>query len=66
MRPVRRLDKTGYVTGLRVNGMPSEKPWLPEAFATRGGTLDVDLSDKPDPKWGASPEDAPRSYPPEH
>ena len=55
-----------YVTGLRVDGKPSSRPWLPEAFATKGGTLDVDLSDKPDPKWGADTKDAPPSFPPEH
>jgi predicted alpha-1,2-mannosidase len=54
-----------YVTGLRVNGKPSSRPWLPAEFATKGGVLDVDLSDKPDPKWGSSPSDAPPSFGPE-
>ena len=55
-----------YVVGLRVNGVASSKPWLTSDFATKGGTLDIDLAAKPDPQWGARPEDAPPSYGPEH
>lgn len=51
-----------YVTGLKVNGAASTKPWLPEEFATRGGTLDFTLSGTPDTSWGAAPGDAPPSF----
>jgi predicted alpha-1,2-mannosidase len=54
-----------YVTGLRVNGVPSARAWLPSEFVLKGGTLDFDLGDKPDPRWGAAPNDAPPSYGPE-
>jgi putative alpha-1,2-mannosidase len=53
-----------YVTGVRVNGKPSSRPWLPAAFVLKGGVLEVDLSDKPDPHWGADAKDAPPSYGP--
>ncbi len=55
-----------YVVGVRVNGQASSRPWLTSDFATGGGTLEFDLAAKPDPHWGASPKDAPPSYPPEH
>lgn len=51
-----------YVTGLKVNGATSTKPWLPESFVSTGGTLDFTLSDTPDKTWGASPADAPPSF----
>jgi predicted alpha-1,2-mannosidase len=54
----------GYVTGLRVNGRASSRPWLSSDFVRRGGTLDFDLSAKPDPRWGAAPADAPPSFGP--
>jgi predicted alpha-1,2-mannosidase len=51
-----------YVTGLKVNGMPSTRPWLPEALMSEGGTLDFALSATPDPAWGSAPQDAPPSF----
>jgi putative alpha-1,2-mannosidase len=54
-----------YVRGLRVNGEPWTKPWLPESFVAEGGTLAFVLSADPDPAWGARPEDAPPSFGPE-
>ena len=53
-----------YVTRLRVNGETWVKPWLPESFVQKGGTLDFVLSPEPDPIWGARPEDAPPSFGP--
>ena len=53
-----------YVTRLRVNGETWVKPWLPESFVQKGGTLDFVLSPEPDPIWGARPEDAPPSFRP--
>jgi len=51
-----------YVRGLRVNGGPWTRPWLPESFVAEGGSLEFLLSDEPDPAWGAQPEDAPPSF----
>lgn len=53
-----------YVRGLRVNGQPSSRPWLPAEFVAKGGTLDLSLSSTPDARWGASAEDAPPSFGP--
>jgi predicted alpha-1,2-mannosidase len=52
-----------YVTGLKVNGQPSTRPWLPESFINNGGTLDYTLSATPDTTWGSAPADAPPSFP---
>ena len=53
-----------YVRDLRVNGKASSHPWLPADFVARGGSLDFDLSAKPDEDWGKAPGDAPPSFPP--
>lgn len=51
-----------YVTGLKVNGTTTTKPWLPESFVANGGTLDYTLSSAPDTSWGSAPSDAPPSF----
>jgi predicted alpha-1,2-mannosidase len=53
---------TPYVKSLKVNGKPETKTWLPESFATHGGTLDFDLTTKPNTKWGTGTEDQPPSF----
>jgi putative alpha-1,2-mannosidase len=53
---------TPYIAGLRVNGRPRAKAWLPESFVADGGTLDYRLSPSPHPSWGAEP---PPSFSPE-
>jgi predicted alpha-1,2-mannosidase len=50
-----------YVQSLSVNGTASSKPWLPESFATQGGTLDFGLSSTAS-DWGSDPADAPPSF----
>lgn len=51
-----------YVHSLKVNGLPSQRPWLPASFVRDGGRLDYTLSGTPAPAWGAAPEDAPPSF----
>ncbi|WP_223198999.1 GH92 family glycosyl hydrolase [Solihabitans fulvus] len=51
-----------YVTGLKVNGQSSTRPWLPESFVANGGTLDYTLSSTPDTAWGSTSADAPPSF----
>jgi predicted alpha-1,2-mannosidase len=51
-----------YVKSLRVDGKPSEKTWLPESFALKGGRLDFELSDKPEKAWGSKHGDEPPSF----
>ena len=51
-----------YVQGLSVNGVATTKPWLPESFATTGGTLSFTLGTTPDTTWGSAAADAPPSF----
>lgn len=57
-------ENAPYISALRVNGQPSNRPWLPESFALSGGTLDYTLSEKPVTSWGADRKDAPPSFGP--
>jgi predicted alpha-1,2-mannosidase len=65
IRAPRAATERPYVQGLRVNGAPSTRSWLPESFVTDGGTLDFDLSDAPHKTWATRAADAPPSFPPE-
>jgi predicted alpha-1,2-mannosidase len=51
-----------FVHGLRVNGRPSTRAWLPESFVAEGGTLDFQLAATPSSTWGAAPADVPPSF----
>jgi predicted alpha-1,2-mannosidase len=55
---------TFYVQGLRVDGRPWARAWLPESFIERGGTLEYALSASPDRAWASAPADRPTSFPP--
>lgn len=57
--------RTPFVTALRVDGRPTSRPWLPDIFIARGGTLAFELSaTEPAVPWGRDPSDAPPSFPP--
>ena len=67
--PVIRVDAPGadtlvYVRGLRVDGDPSTRSWLPGDFVGRGGTLRFTLSADPDTLWGRGADDVPPSFGP--
>jgi predicted alpha-1,2-mannosidase len=51
-----------YVQGLKLNGAVWSRPWLPESVVAGGGTVEFELAARPDPSWGAAPEDAPPSF----
>jgi len=53
---------TPYIQGLKLNGKPTTKTWLPESFALKGGHLDFDLGDAPNKSWGIHPGDEPPSF----
>jgi len=50
-----------YVSGLKVNGVDSSRPWTPEALISAGGKLDYTLSAAAT-TWGSAPADAPPSF----
>ncbi|MGC1302157.1 MAG: glycoside hydrolase domain-containing protein, partial [Caulobacteraceae bacterium] len=51
-----------YVAGLKVDGVESRRPWLPESFALKGGRLDFELAAQPRKAWGDDLKDAPPSF----
>jgi len=53
-----------YVAGLRYDGKPWTRSWLPADFITKNGELVFTLSDKPNPGWGAADKDLPPSFGP--
>lgn len=53
-----------YVHALYMDGKPHDKPWLPAAFVTHGGTLKYTLGTTPDKAWGSAANATPPSFPP--
>lgn len=51
-----------YIKGLIVNGRPSNRAWLPEAFLNGPGHLMFQLSHKPVESWATKASDAPPSF----
>lgn len=44
--------REGYIRSARVNGVPSDRCWIPWETVVRGGTLDLVLGSEPQPSWG--------------
>lgn len=55
------LNRLKYIRGLRVDGEPSDRTYLPEAFIRTGGDLAFTLGARPD-SWGTSESSAPPSF----
>lgn len=51
-----------YISGLKVDGRPTEHTWLPESTIRTGGTLAFSLAAYPDKHWGTAESDAPPSF----
>jgi predicted alpha-1,2-mannosidase len=50
-----------YIQSAQLNGQPLDKPWFRQSDIVGGGTLVLEMGDKPNPQWGSAPEDAPPS-----
>jgi predicted alpha-1,2-mannosidase len=50
-----------YIQSARLNDKPLNKPWFSHAEIAGGGTLILEMGDKPNRNWGSTPEDAPPS-----
>ncbi|HVC90399.1 MAG TPA: GH92 family glycosyl hydrolase [Acidobacteriaceae bacterium] len=50
-----------YIQSAILNGKPLNKPWFRHADIADGGTLVLNMGDKPNTQWGSAPEDAPPS-----
>jgi putative alpha-1,2-mannosidase len=48
-----------YIRGVRVDGVATNRSWLPESFVRRGGVVSFTLAGQPDTSWGTAPRDLP-------
>lgn len=47
-------DKNKYITSVTLNGIPYDKAWIEHQEIENGGTLLLEMSDKPSATWGTS------------
>ena len=50
-----------YIQSAQLSGKPLNKPWFRHSDIANGGTLVLEMADKPNLQWGSAPEDAPPS-----
>ncbi|WP_156688245.1 GH92 family glycosyl hydrolase [Mycobacterium sp. Marseille-P9652] len=51
-----------YLSGLSVDGRPTDKTWLPESAVATGAELTFSLAAYPDKHWGTAESSAPPSF----
>jgi predicted alpha-1,2-mannosidase len=50
-----------YIQSAKLNGKPLTRAWFWHSEIADGGTLLLEMSDKPNTQWGSAPQDAPLS-----
>jgi putative alpha-1,2-mannosidase len=50
-----------YIQSAELNGKPLNKAWFWHTDIANGGTLVLEMIDKPNLQWGSAPKDAPPS-----
>ncbi len=50
-----------YIQSAQLNGKPLNRPWFNHADIANGGTLMLEMADRPNLQWGSAPQDAPPS-----
>jgi predicted alpha-1,2-mannosidase len=50
-----------YIQSAELNGKPLDRAWFEHSAITNGGTLVLEMGEKPNTKWGSRQEDAPPS-----
>lgn len=50
-----------YIRAVKVDGRPWNKTWFGHDVVANGGTIDIDLGDRPNKAWGSAPDAAPPS-----
>jgi putative alpha-1,2-mannosidase len=53
-----------YIQSAQLNGKSLETPWFAHAAIANGGSLVLEMGDKPNKQWGSSPDEAPPSMSP--
>jgi predicted alpha-1,2-mannosidase len=59
-------DRNKYIQSAQLNGKPLDRPWFPHTAIANGGSLTLEMGDKPNTKWGSGQEDAPPPTSDEH
>jgi len=54
-------DRNKYIQSAQLNGKPLDRPWFPHSALANGGSLVLEMGDKPNTKWGSGQQDAPPS-----
>jgi predicted alpha-1,2-mannosidase len=57
-------SRAPYISGLRIDGRGSSRPWATWCALSRGGRLDFELAPRPNRRWGSSAAAAPPSFGP--
>jgi putative alpha-1,2-mannosidase len=50
-----------YIQSAELNGKSLNKAWFRHADIANGGTMTLEMGDRPNVHWGVAPEDAPAS-----
>jgi predicted alpha-1,2-mannosidase len=50
-----------YIQSAQLNGKPLDRPWFPHSAIANGGSLVLEMGDKPNTRWGSGQEYAPPS-----
>jgi len=50
-----------YIQSAQLNGQPLERPWFRHSEISSGGTLVLEMGDRPNLSWGSAPKYAPPS-----
>lgn len=66
VRAPRASAANKYIQSATLNGRPWDKTWFDHRAITEGGTLTLDLADRPNTSWGTGPDAAPFSQGPRH
>ena len=53
-----------YIQSAQLNGKSLDTPWFAHAAIANGGSLVLEMGDKPNKKWGSNPAEAPPSMSP--
>ncbi len=57
-----RADRENkYIRAVKVDGRPWNKTWFGHDVVANGGTIEIELGDRPNKAWGAAPDAAPPS-----
>ncbi len=54
-------SRNKYIQSARLNGKPLTGAWFLHSAIANGGTLLLEMGDRPNTEWGSAPEDAPPS-----